>query len=102
VQRAALRSILGADSGLSPAHRTTGIATGYTVGYEATTKSANTLCVYAFALLAVSNIAVAETVTLQDAHGLAFNADSKQFYVPSHPLGVGGPQQQRVAARGTI
>lgn len=47
-------------------------------------KKMNTLCAYAFALLAVSGAAVAQTVTLQHVHGLAFSADGEQLYVPSH------------------
>lgn len=35
-------------------------------------------------LLAVSSSAVAESVTLQHIHGLAFSTDGKQLYVPSH------------------
>ena len=42
------------------------------------------LCASAFALLALSSVTMAETLTLQHIHGLAFSADGKQLYVPSH------------------
>ena len=40
--------------------------------------------VSAVALLALSGIAMADTVTLQHIHGLAYGADGKALYVASH------------------
>jgi hypothetical protein len=37
------------------------------------------------ALLAVASAALADTVTLQHIHGLAYGADGKTLYVASHP-----------------